>query len=147
MVKLKGGDAQEFELIPENDIVNVQLSDVELRTFTWQGDDVEKLKWTFIIKDPGPWQGREIWGDTSTNFTAHPNCRAYNWVAAITGRQYGPSEEFDTDELVGMPCRVLVMHKKDTKVEGRKWMRVREVLPAQGIAASTAVVPPGEAPF
>jgi hypothetical protein len=135
MVKLKGGDPAEFELIPENDIVHLRVSDVQLHTFTWNEEDVEKLKWTFTVIDPGPWEGRDIFGDTSAKFTAHPNCKAYNWASAIMGAQPDAGSEFDTDDLIGMPCRGLIAHKVDR--QQRTWMRIREVLPAQG--ASTAV--------
>lgn len=145
MVKLKKTD--ELNLIPENELVNVRVSNIEMREFTFDNEKVEKLRWEFVVVDPGPWEGKNIFGDTSTNFTAHPNCKAYNWSTAITGKQFDVGEELDTDNLLGLPCRVIIMHKPDR--EGRSWMRVREVLPArtgtEGIGAGEGI--PSEAPF
>ncbi len=140
MVKLKGSSPDDFELIPEHDIVSARLQDVTMRTFTWDGEEVEKLKWTVVITDPGPWQGKELFGDTSTNFTVHPNCKAYNWAKALTGKSYDNGEELDTDDLLGLPCRVMIGHKKDKG--GTTWMRVREVLPSRGAASQAPVENP-----
>jgi hypothetical protein len=145
MVKITSSDAgPEFEILDENDVVHARLQDVAENNFTYDGEDVKKFKWTFLVSDPaaGQWNGKEIFGDTSQNFNAHPNCKAYSWVTALTGRKYESGEELDTDDLIGMPCRVLIMHKTDR--EGRVWMRVKEVLPPK--AASKAPVPE-EAPF
>lgn len=146
MVKIKTEEGgPEFDLLEENDVVSARLASVEEHTFRWNEEDVEKFKWTFLITDPeaGEWEGKEIFGDTSQAFTAHPNCKAYNWVKALTGKAYANGEELDTDDLLGLPCRVLIMHKPDK--QDRVWMRVKEVLPAK--AASRSVEVPSEAPF
>ena len=57
---------------------------------------------------------------------------------AITGKQYESGEEMDTDDLIGMPCRVMICHRKDKKDPDRKWMQVREVLPARSGLSSQA---------
>jgi hypothetical protein len=127
MPVLQAGDGSEYELIPENDQVNVMVEAVEENNFTYDGENVEKLRWKFTILDEGPWQGKTIQGDTSTNFTAHPSCKAYNWAVAITGHEFPPGTSFDTDELVGMRARALVGHR--TSKQGRTFMKVKEVMP------------------
>ena len=146
MVKLKTGDsASEFELIGENEIVNARVGGVEPNEFTYNGEEVKKLRWTFVIDEPEMAQhhGNNVWGDTSQAFVSHPNCKAYNWTAAITGRQYDSGEELDTDDLLGMPCRIMIMHKPDNKT-GLVYMRAKEVFPPSKIAANQG---PKEAPF
>jgi hypothetical protein len=140
-MKITAGESKEFDLIPENELVNVRVSDILAHNFEWEGETIHKLKWEFVISEPGQWEGKTVFGETSTTFTAHPNCKAYNWAVAITGKQYDSGETMDTDDLIGMPCRVMIAHKKDKKVEDRKWMRVREVLPAK------AGLGPQDAPF
>ena len=140
-MKLKSGDPQELDLIPENELVNVRLVNVEVHEFEYQGEKIQKLRWSFAVTDAGNWQGKNIYGDTSTNFTAHPNCKAYNWAKALTGREYPPGEELETDDLLGLPARIIIAYKPGK--DGRNWMRAKEVL----AASSGAPVPAAEAPF
>jgi hypothetical protein len=148
MPKLTTGDGSgDYELIPEGEVISVRVTNVELHTFEWNNEEVKKLNWFFLVTDEGPWKGKEIRGDTSTAFTAHPNCKAYNWVQAITGRAYEDGEELDTDELIGLPCRIIIQHKKPD-AQGRIWMRVREVLrPAAGQQDGQPQTDPANAPF
>ncbi len=129
MPVLQAGEVSEgIELIPENDQVNVFLTAVEDNNFEWNGEQVEKLRWTFVVVDDGPWKGKDITGDTSRKFVAHPECRAYNWAVAISGRNYQDVKEFDTDDLIGLKCRALIGHKA-SKSSGRTFMNVKEVMP------------------
>jgi hypothetical protein len=144
VVKLKG-EAPKPEgatrLIQPNEIVNVRLSAVERRDFQWEGEDRKRLRWEFMVTDEGPWKGKMIWGETSTNYVAHPNCKAYNWAATFLGHQPDVSEGLDTDDLIGLPCRILIYHKTDG--QGRTWMRAKEVLPPK----AAPVLGPQDAPF
>ena len=140
MVKLKGQDVS--QLIPEGEVVHARLQEVEERSFTHELQKIDKLHWRFLVTDEAfpSWNGKEVFGDTSTSFSAHPNCKAYNWVTALTGKQYGVDDELDTDVLIGLPCKVIIGHKPDN--QGRTWMRVREVLPARAAVSS-----PEDPPF
>lgn len=140
MVKLRGQDVT--QLIPEGEVIHARLQDISERSFTYDKQKIEKLHWIFLVTDEAfpSWNGKEVFGDTSTNFSAHPNCRAYNWVTALTGKQYGVDDELDTDALIGLPCKVIIGHKPDN--QGRTWMRVRDVLPARAPTAS-----PEDPPF
>lgn len=139
MVKLKAESA-DFEPIPAGEVVSARLVDVEVREFEWDGETVQKLRWNFVVDDPA-YQGEKVTGDTSMTFTDHPNCKAYNWVTAITGRRYESGEELDTDDLMGLPCRILIGYRDG---KNGKWMRVDNVYPAK---ASASTAPPEDAPF
>ena len=141
-MKLTSGDPQELDLIPEGEVVNVILTEIELHEFDWKTEHIKKLRWHFAVTDPGTWQGKTITGDTSLNFTAHPNCKAYNWVHALTGREYPPGEELETDDIVGLPGRIIISHKPGK--DGRLWMRARDVL---ATSAQTPVAAGQEPPF
>ena len=144
-MKLTTTDAKssEFALIDENEIINCRLTNVENNDFVYDGEDIHRLRWLFTIMEDGQWKGKTLFGDTSTTFTAHPNCKAYNWAVAISGRNFENGEDFDTDDLIGLPCRIIVGHKagKDDRV----WMRARDVLPPRGGAKGGSAAEP--APF
>jgi hypothetical protein len=137
---LTAGDGSEFELIPENDQVNVMVNKVEPNNFTYDNEPVEKLRWYFTVVEEGPWKGKDIQGDTSTNFTAHPSCKAYNWAVAITGHEYPPGTDFDTDDIAGMRCRVLVGRR--VSKQGREFMNVKEVMPPRGANTTPLTLDP-----
>ncbi len=140
-MKLTTGDPAELDLIPEGEVVNVRLLSVEFNEFTFNNEEIKKLRWSFAVTDAGSWQGKTITGDTSKNFTAHPNCKAYNWAVALTGKDYSTGDEIDFDDLAGLPARIIIQHKPGK--DGRLWMRAREVLKA----SVTEQQAPQEAPF
>lgn len=142
MVRLQTSDASDFELIPEGEIVNVVLDKVEPDQYEWNGETIDKLKWYFTVTDEGQFNGLQVRGSTSTAFTNHPNCRAYNWVQAITGKKYQEGEGLDTDDLSGMRARIIIKHREDKNK--RLWHDVRDVLPA---GVNRGPVPDDEAPF
>ena len=141
-MKLTAGNPEELDLIPEGEVVNVILIGVDPNEFEFKGEQIVKLRWSFAVSDPGNWQGKTITGDTSKNFTAHPNCKAYNLAIALTGKEYPVGAELDTDDIIGLPARIIIQHKPGK--DGRLWMRAREVLKAQQGAPEQA---PSEAPF
>ena len=132
LVTGQGSDGQRMtddsgDLIPENTVVEGRLSMVELREFTWNDEQVKKLRWNFTATTP-PWVGRELSGETSLTFTPNPNCKAYNWAAALMQREPAPGEEIDTDQMIGLPGQLLISHK--TGKDGRVWLRIKEVFAA-----------------
>lgn len=146
MVKLKTQESSgEFELIPEGTIVPARLENVEAHSFDWNGEKINKLKWHFTITEQGEWFGKTVQGSTSTAFTSHPNCKAYNWAVAIAGKQYKDGEELDTDDLLGMPSQIIIKHRDDS--QGRTWMDVRDVVPAARQPGGGSQLPPDESPF
>lgn len=135
MVRLvDDGTRKGYRLLPENEIVNARLVNVEENSFNDQKDGslVENLRWVFSLEIPEDpdLNGKEIRGTTSRVYTDHPNCKSYLWVTNITGVAQDPLQGFDTDMLIGKPCRILIGHRKDT--QNRTWMKVKEVLPPAG---------------
>lgn len=146
MVKVKASPADEWEMIPDGEVVNAIFDGLTEDEFEWpkgSGEIVENWKWTFVVTDE-EWRGQKITGKTSTAFTAHPNCKAYNWVTAITGKSYGDGEMLDTDDLIGMPCRIVTKHSKPDKFD-RIWVNVGNVLKPKGVVERRQE--PEDAPF
>lgn len=125
-MKLTVGESTSYENLEVNDQVNAVLASIEPHEFEWEGETINKLKWKFSVLDEGPWKDVTILGTTSTNFTAHPDCKAYNWASAIAGHEFPAGHVFDTDEIVAMRCRILIGHKPDKT--GRVWMTVADVM-------------------
>jgi hypothetical protein len=64
-------------------------------------------------------------GTTSTKFGAGAKARA--WVEALLNRPLAPGEELDSDELVGLPCYVVVRER--TTADGTTLPAVEQVSP------------------
>ncbi len=125
-MKLMTEEVSDLEIYEVNDQVNVFLARIATNDFEHGGETIHKLRWYFTVTDEGPWKGKDIQGDTSLNFKAHPGCKAYNWATAIAGHEYAPGVEFDTDELTGMRCRILIGHRAGKDMT---FMTVTDVMP------------------
>lgn len=130
----------ERQIYDVNDQVNAVLAKVEPNSFTWfnpetkNEETVNNWRWFFTVMDEGPWQGLDIQGTTPTTFTAHPECKAYNWASAIAGGQFPVGSGFRSEDITGMPCRILIGHQKSKKSE-RVFMKVTDVMPPRASAA------------
>ncbi len=138
MPQLKAGDKPEEEernIPPDEEVLAVALADVEEKEMTFtnretgEPEKVDRLKWSFIITEPGTWQGETVTGMTSTSFVPHPDCKAYKWASNLEGgKEYAADETLDTDDLIGKPARVLIA--QNTK-DGRTYANVATVLQAR----------------
>jgi len=137
-IKLVTEESSDEAIYEVNDQVNVFLSKIEENNFEWQNEMIHKLRWYFTVTDEGPWKGKDIQGDTSIAFKAHPECKAYNWATRIAGHEFAPGDEFDTDELTGMRCRILIGHRASKNSE-RVFMNVTDVMPPRQVQHDPAV--------
>lgn len=80
-------------------------------------------QWTFEIK--GSTKTVEIRANSSTSFGT--KSKAYGWACAILGRTIQPRESFDTDDLLGKPCKLTV--KVEPGDNGFDRNRVSDILP------------------
>lgn len=152
-----GESSEQRDIIPANDQVVAMLNKVEPNNFDWfnpQTQATEKIKkwrWHFMVMDDGPWKGEEITGDTSIKFVAHPDCKAFRWASAIKGSEYPVGGGFQSDDITGMMCRILIGHKPSKKSD-RVFMNVTDVMapratPQQVAATAPVAAAPGEEPF
>lgn len=132
MPELTFSEREERDVIPNNTLLDARVANIELVQRTWETESgpstTDKLNWRFTITEDGQFQGLDIYTDTPTTFTASPNCIAYGWTTAITGHQFSDGDVFDTDNLIGMPCRIIV-EKRQSKRTGRDYNKVQNVLP------------------
>lgn len=148
MPQIPVGQASEdtdFTLIPEGEVVACAVANLEQVPSNYLDDDgkpKDQFQWDFVVTEDGPYLGTKIRSWTTTNFVAHPNCKAYTWSKAIARRDFSAGEVFDTDDLIGKACRIVIGHSKDGK-----WHRVENVLPKRGPAVSSGDDSAQDTPF
>jgi hypothetical protein len=123
----------DFELIPEGAVVPCKVIEIELK----QLDFGPRLNWKFEITD-GEHQGFKINDGTSPKFSVDPPSKLYEWACMLLGRTFEVGDNLDTDDLIGLPCRVEVGHKPDREDPKKMWMRAETVMPPRSASASSA---------
>ncbi len=128
------GEKKEFSVIPENALLNVQVAKCEIKPFTedfrkkYNVEDENEVSFEFVVID-GDFAKRRLWGSAKPYFDKSDNCRLRIWTQEIMGWDSVPDGyEFDTDDLTGLNCRILV--KAYVGNDGKPRNRVKEVLRA-----------------
>lgn len=85
--------------------------DGEDRTFT-------KWVWEFLITE-GDYSGLHAWGDTEPKLTNREDDKVRHWAHALTGIDYELGDGLDTDDLLELPCILLVDNVKEEKKGAR----------------------------
>jgi hypothetical protein len=121
--ELEKSDAVAYEVIPADEILNAEVSAVEVKETPFDdernpGQKQKQVSFKFLISD-GPHQGRILWGNTSTIFNDNENCKLRQWVQAILGQDTLPvGFKFDTETLLGLPVRVVVGNRGKKNANG-----------------------------
>lgn len=123
-------EANYVGLIPEDEVLQARITNVSQRKKPFQaedGSDIWRMEFSFVIDQPdSPFDGSRIWGDTSTHFNSHPDCKLRAWTGEILGVDLQPGFVLDTDQLAGNRCRVVVgvkKYKKDGEDKERNFVR------------------------
>lgn len=139
MAIIKLEESKGFDLIPEDSIIDVTISNIEISVWTDPATQEQRknLNWTFTIDTPGEWEGKRIWGNTSMVFNTNPNCKLRNWASAILNTELDAGYQLDTDELIGRHVRAAVGHKDGKNKDGQPVKRqfVSDVLPGKKAAS------------
>lgn len=122
-----------FEMIPEGQIVAAKVLEIEQKTL----DFGDRLNWKFLVTE-AQWDEYKINGSTSMKFTIDPPSKFYEWSVQLLGRTFEVGESIDTDDLLGLPCRLEIEHKPDKDDPEKFWMRVATVIGPRGSAAPTS---------
>lgn len=73
-----------------------------------------KWSWEFEIID-GPYQGLRAWADTENRLTTHPDNKVRQIAEALMGAEFEIGQDLDTDDLLQLPCEIIVdnvVHEK-----------------------------------
>ena len=128
-------ESQPFDVIPEDEVLAAVVESCEERETPWERPDGSKavqISFRFLITE-GQYAGRTIFGNTPTTFTTHPDCKLRIWAQELLGQDKLPAGfKFDTDDLVGLPCRVVIGNRARKAKDGSEVVRdfVSEVLRA-----------------
>lgn len=124
----------DFEIIPEGEIVVAKVMEIEEKEFDWG----KRLNWRFLVTE-GEHQGLNINDGTSPKFSIDPASKLYEWACALLGRTFELGDKIDTDDLIGLPCRIEVGHKPDKTDPAKMWMRVDTLMPHRGSSSAESV--------
>lgn len=133
MVKMTAEESS-FEMIPEGEIVAAKVVGIEGKSFDW-GD---RLNWKFEVTEKGTWEGYKINGSTSLKFTIDPPSKFYEWSVELLGRTFEVGESVETDDLIGLPCRIEIEWQEDKDDEKKHWMRAYSLIRARGSSGVTS---------
>jgi hypothetical protein len=99
-----------------------QIVDIKLQEKPFKdkvtNEPVRRVNFRFRLITDDEHDGTTVFGDTSTTFNTHPECRLRAWSEAVLGRQLPANFELDTDMLLDQRCRV-VIGKREFEKEGR----------------------------
>jgi hypothetical protein len=109
-----------------------------------------KWEWSFEITS-GQHAGDVVKGSTEPELNMllqqaglFPPCRP--WVESLTGKEVFIGQPFDSDSVIGLPCRITVKHEEPQPRKNGDgfWYRetVLDVLPPAGSAAAFSSEPP-----
>lgn len=92
-----------------------------------------KWEWEFDITE-GEHAGLKAWGDTDPKLTNHPDNRVRQWAETLRGNPFDMGEGLETDDLLGLPCLIVVDNTVYTKKDGTAsyLTPVTDVFPADG---------------
>jgi hypothetical protein len=133
MVKMTAEESS-FEMIPEGDIVAAKVVSIEKKVFDW-GD---RLNWKFEVTESGPFEEYKINGSTSLKFTIDPPAKFYEWSVQLLARTFDIGDSVDTDDLIGLPCRIEIDYQPDKDDDKKNWMRAGTVIGPRGPSGVTS---------
>jgi hypothetical protein len=97
------------------------------------GKSYTRLNWTFAVQAPGEeYDGQYVYGDTFATLSTREDCELRNWSQAIMNIEMPPGFDLETDDLVGMQCRLLLGARDytDKKNQERTVNFVQDVFPS-----------------
>lgn len=130
-------EVEEFKPIPDGDILEAEVVNCEHRETPFDdennpGQKKKEVSFRFKVTDEGEYNGRTVFGSTPVTFTSHPDCKLRVWVQELLGMDSLPGGfRFDTDTLIGLPCRIAVGAKEREGKSTRNY--VMDVLRASNV--------------
>lgn len=123
----------DFVLIPEGTVVVAMVKEIEEKELSFG----PRLNWKFEVTE-GEYKGWTINDGTSPKFSIDPPSKMYEWTVQLLQRTFEVGDPMNTDDLIGLPCRIEIGHKPDKDDPQKSWMRVETLLPPRGVASATA---------
>ena len=135
-------EEQQWKL-PKDVPLQAQLLSVTEKEIKWKdkntGADKSRVKWEweFDIVE-GEYAGLKAWGETEDRLTNHPDNLVRQWAETLRGAPFEMGEGIDTDDLLGLPCVIVVDNTTYVNKEGKTsyLTPVTDVFPADGFVQS-----------
>lgn len=135
--------------LPEDTIFEGKLNSVTVRTIEFtlkkdrgtkkagEKDSFDKWVWEFEVTS-GEFTGQKAWGETEDELNNLEEQRGNSklvrpWAETLLGRQIAIGEDFDTDQVVGLPCKFTVSHDEPREKKDGGWFYgcpVEDVFPS-----------------
>lgn len=136
MVQLKVKH-EEDRTLPDGSIHGARLMDIVEKTITWvdrkSGEDrsSDLLEWWFEIEQSSDQKfiGRRVKGTTDALITDRSNDKFRDWLEKLTGAELREDDDVDTDDVLGLPCQIVISHRLDKKDSSRVYEQVDTILP------------------
>lgn len=112
MPKITLEEAPEFDVFPEETVIQVRVKDTEVRELEGRNGTWEKLNFEFEITkvfDPAykHMEGLRIFGGVPFRLTDHEDNQLRQWIEALLGLDLDVGFELDTDDLQGREARAI----------------------------------------
>lgn len=95
-------------------LVSVSEKEIPYTNKDGKPDKFVKWEWEFQISD-GDYAGLKAWGDTEPRLTNREDNKVRQWAEAIRQAPFEMGEGLDTDDLLGLPCTIVVDNTTYTK--------------------------------
>lgn len=117
MVLLILEEAQEFEVLPADSVIQVKVLAIEKKTVDSGQQPWDKLEFKFEVVRvfvPGYESvvGAPIWGSVAARFTTHSDNKLRHWAEALLGMTLEVGFELNTDYLVGRQAKAVTRQYK-----------------------------------
>jgi hypothetical protein len=133
---------QEQDLtLPEDSIHTARLTEVKPNVINWVDKNTGEprsatlLDWWFEITETtygDQYIGRRVKGSTDSTMSNHPRNKLRGWFEAMLQRDIGMGMKVNSDDIVGLPCEIVIGHRPDRKDPAKIWEEVTDVAPASG---------------
>lgn len=91
-----------LESVVEKEIPYTDRNTGQKKTFT-------KWEWVFEITE-GEYAGLKAYGETEDRLTTHADNKVRQWAEVLRDAPFEVGEGLNTDDLLGLPCVVTVIH-------------------------------------
>jgi hypothetical protein len=104
--------------LPKDTYLPAVLTSVVEKSYPYTRDGKEetftKWVWEFDITE-GEYAGLRAWGETEPRLTNRESNKVRPWAEALLGVNFEIGQGLDTDDLLQLPCVIVVDHVKEAK--------------------------------
>jgi len=120
--------------LPVETLLRAKLKELTVREIpTREGGSFERLTWVFEITQQGDFFGKTVRGETSAYFSDSEFNQPTAWAKVLLNRDLDAGQVLSEGDLIGLPCDLTVKYEEDRKDKSKKWARVEDIYPVDGL--------------